>query len=161
MENNFAAYAVSLPMMIAGVAGSVFPALPGVVLVWAGMLAFFLLDKNNELSVTFLVIQAVLTLSSYAADYLITVWGIKRFGGSKAAAAGAVIGMLAVFVIGPFGIILGPLAGAVAGELLAGNQYRQALKSGVGSFVGFLFTMIYRLAICGIMLTCFALEVIF
>ncbi len=161
MDNNIIAYAVSIPLMLAGLAGSVFPALPGVAMVWGGMLAFFLLDKYNELSVTFLVIQAVLALSSYAADYLITIWGVKKFGGSKAAAVGAVLGTLAVFVIGPFGIILGPLAGAVIGELVAGNQYKQALRSGIGSFVGFIFTMIYRLAICGIMLTWFALEVIF
>ena len=147
--------------MIAGLAGSVFPALPGVAMVWAGMLAYFLLDSRGDLSVTFLVVECLIAASSYAADYLITMWGVKKFGGSKAAAVGAVIGTLALFIIGPIGIVIGPLAGAVIGDLVAGNVIKQALMSGIGSFVGFLFTMLYRLLVCGIMIGWFIVRIMF
>jgi len=154
-------YIVSIPLIVAGFAGSVFPALPGVILVWAGMLSFFLLDTLHRLDVVFILIQAVLAASTYAADYLITIWGVKKFDGSKAAAWGAVLGSLLVFVIGPFGIIVGPLIGAIVGDLIAGQALKQAFRSGFGSFVGFLFAMIYRLFICGIMVSWFVLKIAF
>ncbi len=161
MENSILLYGLSVPLMIAGLAGSVFPALPGVALVWAGMFVYYLLDPANHLSVTFLVIQGLIAASSYIADYLITMWGVKKFGGSRAAAIGAALGSLAVFVMGPIGIIAGPLAGAIIGDLFAGNAIRQALKSGAGSFVGFLFTMTYRLIVCGIMISWFIVRIMF
>jgi len=154
-------YVVSIPLILAGFAGSVFPALPGVVLVWAGMFAFYLFDSFDRLDTVFIIIQAVMAASTYAADYLITIWGVKRFDGSRAAAWGAVAGSLLVFVIGPLGIIVGPLIGAIAGDLIAGQALKQAFRSGLGSFVGFLFAMIYRLMICGIMVCWFAIKLAF
>ena len=154
-------YIVSIPLIVAGFAGSVFPALPGVVLVWAGMLAFSLLDHLHRLDMFFIIVQAALAASTYAADYLITIWGVKKFDGSKAAAWGAVLGSLLIFVIGPVGIVVGPLVGAIAGDLIAGQAIKQAFRSGFGSFVGFLFAMIYRLFICGIMVSWFVLKLAF
>ncbi len=151
-------YIVSIPLILFGFAGSVFPALPGVILVWAGMFTFYLLDPMHRLDTFFIVVQAILTGSTYAADYAITIWGVKRFDGSKAAAYGAVLGSLMIFLIGPLGIIIGPLVGAVAGDLIAGQALKQAFRSGFGSFVGFLFAMIYRLLVCGIMVSWFVIK---
>ncbi len=154
-------YVVSVPLILAGFAGSVFPALPGVVLVWAGMFAFFLLDHSHRLDTFFILTQAGLAASTYAADYMITIWGVRKFDGSKAAAWGAVLGSLLIFVIGPIGIVVGPLAGAIVGDLIAGQALKQAFRSGFGSFIGFLFAMIYRLLICGIMVSWFVLKLAF
>ena len=154
-------YVVSVPLILAGFAGSVFPALPGVVLVWAGMFAFFLLDHSDRLDIFFILMQAGMAASTYVADYMITIWGVRKFDGSKAAAWGAVLGSLLIFVIGPIGIVVGPLAGAIVGDLIAGQALKQAFRSGFGSFIGFLFAMIYRLLICGIMVSWFVLKLAF
>ncbi len=158
--NSWLPWIVSIPLMLAGLVGSVFPALPGVALIWGGMLSFYFLDDLHRLDITFLIIQGILTASTYVADYLITIWGVKKYDGSKAAAWGAALGSLLVFVIGPLGIIIGPLLGAIAGDLISGQMLKQAFRSGFGSFVGFLFAMLYRLIVCGVMLFWFVIKVI-
>jgi len=45
--------------------------------------------------------------------------------------------------LSPFGgisIIICPFLGAMIGELIAGQEFSLAIKSGIGSFVGFLLT---------------------
>lgn len=161
LHNTLIPLGLSLPFMVAGLAGSVFPAIPGVILVWIGMLLFFITDNADRLSLLFIFIQGVMALSTYAADYIITIWGVKRFKGSRVAAWGAVLGSLMIFVLGPLGLVLGPLVGAVAGDLLAGREIKQAFKSGFGSFLGFIFAMMYRIVVCGIMISWFVIRLAF
>jgi uncharacterized protein YqgC (DUF456 family) len=82
-------------------------------------------------------------------DWIVPVYGTKRFGGSKQGIRGSTIGLIiGVFVlpllgivIGPFGllgIILGPFIGAYIGEKSAGKDSNTAFKSAIGSFIGFL-----------------------
>lgn len=162
MDNNTViSLLLSIPLILAGLAGAVFPAVPGVILVWVGMFVFFIADNADRLSWSFLLIQGLMALSTYAADYIITIWGVKKFKGSKAAAWGAVLGSLLIFILGPLGLILGPLIGAVAGDLVAGREIRQALRSGFGSFLGFIFAMMNRIVVCGIMISWFVIRLTF
>lgn len=72
-------------------------------------------------------------------DYLIPIWGTKKFGGSKAGVMGSTIGLIVGIFFGPLGIILGPFAGALLGELLVNKtEFKGAMKSATGSFIGFL-----------------------
>ncbi len=160
MDKGALATLVSFAFIVTGIAGVLLPALPGAFMVWLGIAAFGFLNPDVNWPISFYVVQGLLALSTYIIDYLATIWGVKKFKGSKAGAIGAVLGMLLVFVLGPLGIIIGPFIGAVIGELLAGGELRQALTSGFGSFVGFIVATFLRLFICGIMIAWFLYKVI-
>ncbi|HSO88018.1 MAG TPA: DUF456 domain-containing protein [Draconibacterium sp.] len=138
-------------LMIIGILGCVLPLLPGPPLNYMGIL---LLHFTEEFQFTnrFLLIWAIITIVVFALDYIIPVWGTKKFGGSKQGIWGSVIGLVAgLFFFPPFGIIIGPFVGAVIGELISGKDSGAALKSGFGSFVGFLTGTILKLIASGMM----------
>jgi uncharacterized protein len=146
--------------MIVGILGCVLPFMPGPPLNYIGLL---LLHFTTAFQFTdrFLLIWAIITVVVIALDYIIPVWGTKKFGGSKQGVWGSVIGLIAgMFFFPPIGVIIGPLAGAVIGELLAGKDSKAALKSGFGSFVGFLAGTIFKLIASGMMTWYFTKELI-
>ncbi len=153
-------FLASLPFIIGGLVGTVFPALPGTVLILIGFVVYGLITGFDSLSTWFFVGQTVLVALSYLIEFLATAFGVKMFGGSKAAAWGAVLGSLLVFVLGPIGIIVGPLLGAIVGELIMGEQIKQALHSGFGSFLGFMAGVIANLIISGLMIAWFVWGII-
>ena len=71
-------------------------------------------------------------------DYIVPVWGTKKFGGTKYGTRGATVGLIIGLFLGPPGIILGPFIGAVVGELIFKDDMKYALKAGFGSLLGFL-----------------------
>jgi uncharacterized protein YqgC (DUF456 family) len=153
------AFLAAMPFIVAGFAGIVFPALPGTILIAGGFLVYGLITGFDSLPLWFFIGQGVLIALSYAVDFLATMWGVRKFGGSKAAAWGAALGSLLIFVIGPLGILIGPLFGAIVGELLMGEQVKQALHSGIGSFLGFIGGVVAKMLLAGIMVAWFIFEI--
>lgn len=152
---------IGIIFMIAGILGCVLPLIPGPPLNYIGLLLFHFTEKYS-FSTQFLIIWAVITALVYALDFIIPAWGTKKFGGSKRGVWGSVIGLvLGIFLFPPFGIIIGPFAGAVIGELTSGKDSGTALKSGFGSFIGFLAGTLIKLIASGMMTWYFAKELIF
>ncbi len=137
--------------MLTGIAGCALPVLPGPPLSYAGLLLLHFTGKY-EFTGKFLLIWAVITIVVTLIDYWIPVWGAKKFGASRPGVWGSIIGLVAgLFFFPPFGIIIGPFAGAVLGELLAGKQSGAALKAGFGSFAGFISGVLLKLIASGMM----------
>ena len=152
---------VAILLVLGGIAGSVLPALPGVPLVFIGLLLGAWIDHFQKVGWFTLVVLGLLTLLSFAVDFLATSMGAKRVGASKWAIAGSALGTLAGLFFGIPGLILGPFLGAVAGELLARRGQRQAVRSGFGAWIGLLVGTAGKLALIftmvGIFLTAYAL----
>ena len=136
-------------LMILGVAGSLLPVLPGPPLSYLGLLLLHFTTKIN-FSSKFLISWGIITILVSILDYIIPVWGTKFFGGSKYGVWGSIAGLLAGVFFPPFGIMIGPLIGAIAGEIIAGNK-GNALKAGFGSFLGFIVGTIVKLTVSFIM----------
>lgn len=144
-----------------GIAGAVIPGLPGTPLSYGALLLLHL-TKAIDYSGKFLIIMAVIAVVITLIDYWIPIYGTKKFGGTKAGVRGSIIGLIIGvivlpvlgIVIGPFGllgIILGPFLGALIGERMAGTPEKDAFRSAVGSFLGFvagtLIKVIYGLVV--------------
>lgn len=135
---------IGIILLIIGLVSCVIPPLPGPPIAFSALLlAYFGLQKTTELPlwllITYLIIIVIITI----VDYLIPVWSTQKFGGTKAGIRGCFIGIVVGIIFSPFGgisIIICPFLGALIGELLDGQHIKTAIKSGVGSFVGFLLT---------------------
>ena len=142
---------VGIVMMISGILGGILPVLPGPPLSYIGLLMLHFTERY-QFSPRFLIIWAFITVLVYLLDYVIPVWGTRRYGGSKRGVWGSIIGLIVgLFFFPPFGIIIGPFAGAVLGELSSGKDSGSALRSGFGSFVGFMTGTLLKLITSGLM----------
>ena len=147
---------IAIILLIAGIVGCIVPALPGVPLSYVALWLIRFTDKGDEISNRILIIWGIVTILVTILDYVIPVWGTKRFGGSKWGVWGSTIGLIAGLFLGPWGVIVGPFVGAVVFELLGGKPSREAIRAGWGSFIGLLSGTIIKLICCGLMaIQCF------
>jgi uncharacterized protein YqgC (DUF456 family) len=156
MTGNTWMYVLAGVLVLSGLAGAILPALPGVPLVFGGLLVAAWADDFQRVSWIVLVILGLLTLLSFIIDFAATALGAKRVGASKLAIVGALVGTLGGFVLGLPGLIFGPFAGAVAGEILTHGEMQQAARAGFATWVGLVFGTLAKLALVFTMLGVFA-----
>lgn len=144
-----------------GVLGTILPALPGAPLIWLGMLIYGFFVKFQNLPLIFFIGQGLAVALIFLIDYLASIWGVRRYGGSREAVWGSVLGgVLGILLLGPFGLIFGPFIGAVAGELYRRSPLDKALEVGLGTLIGFLGGAVLKLAIEAVMIIWFFMAVI-
>ena len=142
-------------LILAGVAGTVLPAVPGPPLVLAGLCLVAWLDDFARVGGWTLAVLGVLTALTYAIDFAAAALGAKRVGASRRAIAGALIGGLVGLFFGLPGLILGPFVGAVVGEYTVQRNLEQAGRVGVGTWLGMVLGMAARLSLVFAMLAVF------
>ncbi|MGN6416940.1 MAG: DUF456 domain-containing protein [Pseudobacter sp.] len=138
-------------LIFLGILGSLLPVLPGPPIAWFGLLLQQLRDPD-PFSTQFLVIWAGIVVVIIVLDYVIPIYGTKKFGGSKYGAWGCTLGFLLAFWMGPWGVIIGPFIGAFIGELIGGQTTNRSLKAALGSFIGFLLGSFIKIVVCFMML---------
>ena len=125
--------------LLAGIAGCIVPVLPGPPLSYA---ALWLMKWSGtaDFDGRFLLIWGIVAAIVTALDYLLPAWLSKRFGGSRYAATGSLVGLLAGMIFfPPIGPVAGAFIGAFAGELLYdGSDTGKAFKAACGAFVAFI-----------------------
>jgi len=136
-----------LCLLTGGLIGCIVPAVPGPPLSYVALL-LLQITRFADFSSKFLLIAALITVIVTVVDYILPIWGTKKWGGSRAGTIGAVLGLIAGLFFVPVGIFLGPFAGAVIGELIAGRDTNTALRSGLGSLMGFLMGAVMKLTVC-------------
>ncbi|MBI1182838.1 DUF456 family protein [bacterium] len=145
--------------IVIGIGGCVLPVLPGPPVAYIGLLFMHFSSPERHLSIGSLLTYAFFAILITVLDYLVPAWGTKKFGGTKWGTRGSTIGLLvAVFllpvmgitlpVFGLTGIIFGPFIGAFIGEKMGGMHTQNALRAGVGSFIGFLAGTFMKLVYC-------------
>jgi len=145
-------------LVLAGLAGAMLPVLPGVPLVFGGLLVAAWADDFERVTWLTLVILGLLMVVSFVIDFAATALGARRVGATRLAIIGAVIGTLGGAFLGIPGLILGPFIGAVAGELLSHGQVEQAARAGVATWMGLIFGTLAKLALVFTMLGVFAVA---
>ena len=146
---------------------SIFFSLPGTFFLFALALLYGLITHFETLGWKTYLILASLVAFGEVMEYLMTVYGVIKFGrGTKETTVGAIIGGIVGALLGvPFFFGLGALPGAVmgvfAGAFLVDIAYKkdlqQALRSGLGALFGrvaALFIKVFcAIAICVIVLS--------
>jgi hypothetical protein len=137
---------LSVCFLMAGLIGCILPIIPGPPLSY---IALLLLQSTQfaDFSSEFLWITALITIIITVLDYALPAWGTKKWGGSRVGTIGSIVGLILGLFFAPVGIILGPFLGAVVGELLVGRDTNTALRSGIGSFIGFMLGTAMKLTV--------------
>ncbi len=137
-------------LAIVGVVGAIVPGIAGPPFSFLSLLAVSFVTGVHH-SVTFLVIMGIVGGIIFALDYIVPIWGTKKFGGSKAGMWGSTIGLLVGLTLTLFynfafiAILAGPFFGAYIGEKIAKTPNKEAWRAAFGSFVGFLVGTLLKL----------------
>jgi len=138
---------LAVTLILAGLAGAILPAIPGVPLVFAGLWLGAWIDDYARVSVGTVIGLGVLAAVAMAMDFIAGALGAKKVGASRQAIAGAAIGTFVGIFFGIPGLLLGPFIGAVAGELSARGSLAHATNVGVATWMGLLFGTLAKLAL--------------
>jgi len=158
MDTQTLLFLVSAILILVGLAGTILPALPGLPLMFAGMLMAAWTDDFERVGGWVLAGLALITLLALVADILTTLYGAKRAGASKHAMWGAALGTLAGFFFGLPGLVLGPFVGAVAGERSQGGDWRNASRIGLATWLGLAVGTVIKVGLAFLMLAIFAIA---
>ena len=151
---------VGVLLVVAGIAGIVFPALPGHVLIFAGLFLAAWADNFSRVSGWALALIGVIAALSYTVDFVAAALGAKRVGASPRAVVGAGLGTLLGIPFGLPGVFLGPLVGAVLGELSVHRQWRRAAGVGIAAWIGFLIGTAVKVALAFMMIAIFIVALL-
>lgn len=147
-------------LIVVGVAGTVLPALPGAILVFAGIVLAAWIDGFARIPVWLVVVFGLLTALAWAVDYFAAAAGAKRAGASRLALVGALVGTLAGIVTGLWGLVFMPLVGAALGEYVAQRDLRRAGKVGLATWLGLLLGTAAKVAIVFAMVGVFVVALV-
>jgi len=149
---------LSILVIIAGLAGTVVPALPGVPLVFAGLFIGAWIDQFETVGWATIGVLAVLAIVAWIVDFLAGAAGARYLGASSRAFWGATIGAVAGIFFGLVGMLLGPFIGAVLGELSGGSNMVQSGRAGLGAWIGMVVATAVKLAIAFLMIGIFVFS---
>ena len=154
-------YVVATVLVLIGLAGVILPALPGLPLVFTGMLVATWAGDFQRIGPLPLVLLGLLTALSIVVDVVATAAGAKRVGAGPMAIWGAALGTVVGIFFGPIGLLAGPFLGALLGELWHTRALRRATHVGLATWLGLLLGTVLKLALAFSMIGLFVLAWLF
>jgi len=131
------AWALATILAVAGLAGTVLPALPGPILILAAVAVAGWADDFTRIGWPTLVIVTLMIVGAHMVDLASSALGVRRAGASGRAVIGASLGALCGIFFGLPGLILGPFVGAAIGEFSVRRNVNQAGRVGLAAWIGF------------------------
>lgn len=139
-------------IIVAGLAGTIIPALPGIPLIFVGILFIAWSGDFAAIGMKSLAVLGVLAAIGWAIDLLAGALGARYLGATQRSFWGATIGAVIGMFFGLPGLLLGPFLGAILGELSGGASLSQSSRSGVGAWFGMIIATAAKLAIAFLMI---------
>ena len=152
---TIALWILAVALIVVGVIGTVLPALPGAILVFAGVALAAWIDDFTRISGWTVAVLGVLTVVAWVIDYVAAAAGAKRAGASRQAIIGAAIGTVVGVFTGFIGLLFMPLVGAAIGEYLAQQDALRAGRVGLATWLGMLVGTAAKVAIVFLMVGVF------
>lgn len=147
-------------LVIVGAAGTVLPALPGVPLIFAGVLLAAWAEDFQRIGGWTLGVLAVLAVIGMVVDYVAASMSAQRAGASRQGIIGAAIGTVAGIFTGLWGLIFMPLVGAAIGEFIAHKDAFRAGKVGAATWFGLLVGTAVKIAVAFTMIGIFVAAIV-
>ena len=154
---------IVLIILLLGIIGCFLPIVPGPPISYVSLLVFHFFT-SYDISVTNLLISALLVIVVTVFDLWVQVYGVKKFGGTKKAINGSIIGLLLAILIPvfsmfipvlsfllpivPFLIIFGPFLGAFIGAQIDEDDINKSLKIALGALAGFILGTLLKFLVC-------------
>ena len=154
-------WVLAVALIVIGVVGTVLPALPGAILVFAGIALAAWIDDFSRISGWTLALLGVMTALAWATDFAAAAMGAHKVGASRYAIVGAALGTIAGVFTGFVGLLFMPLVGAAIGEFIARRDVARAGKVGVATWVGLLVGTALKVAIVFAMVGVFVAALLF
>jgi uncharacterized protein YqgC (DUF456 family) len=151
---------LSAALIVAGVAGTVLPALPGTLFVLAGIVLGAWIDDFSRVGWGAVVAVSVLAVVAWLLDYVAALLGAQRVGASRQAIIGAALGTVAGLFMGLVGVLFMPLVGAAVGEYMARRDEGRAVKVGVATWLGIMAGLVAKVVIAFIMIGIFLVALL-
>jgi uncharacterized protein YqgC (DUF456 family) len=151
-------WTLACALVVIGFAGIVFPALPGTILIFLGLILAAWADDFRHVGVWTLSLIGLIAVASYFVDFVAAAAGAQRVGASKPALIGAGLGTLLGLPLGLIGVLFGPLIGAVAGEWITHRNVRRAGHVGMAAWIGFLIGTAVKIALAFSMIAIFVIS---
>ncbi len=148
-------WGAALTLIGLGLIGLVFPAIPGPPLLFGGLWMAAWIEDYLHVGLWSLIVLGLLALLGVLADFVAGALGARRFGASGLSVLGATLGAIVGIFFGLIGLLVGPFAGAVIGELLSGRTLDAAGRAGIGATIGLLIGTAAKLATGIMMLSVF------
>lgn len=124
-------------VMLIGIAGSIIPVLPDIILVWGAALGYGLLVGWGERGVWFFGVITLLGLVGLAPEIWVSGASAKAAGASIwAVLGGFALGAVGLILSGPLGGVVGLLFGTYLAELLRLGEAKAAAQSTLGIGLG-------------------------
>ena len=161
MEMALLLWVLCAAMILAGLAGTILPMLPGTLLVWGGIVLGAWIDDFTRVSVTTVVLISLMGLLAWALDYAAGLLGAQKAGASKLALLGAAVGTVVGLFMGLVGVLFMPLVGAALGEFLAQKDRARAVKVGVSTWIGIMVGLVAKVVLAFMMVGLFAAALLF
>lgn len=151
---------LSAALIVAGLAGTVLPALPGTALVLAGIVLGAWIDDFTRVGPWTLAVIALLAVAAWLLDYAAGLLGAKRAGASRQALWGAALGTVAGLFAGLVGVLFLPLVGAAVGEYLARRDHQHAARVGLSTWLGLMAGLLAKVVIAFVMVGIFLVALL-
>lgn len=149
-------------LVIIGILGIFLPVLPGLPMVFAGLLLSAWVDGFNNVHWGWMVFFGLVTAFSLLLDFWAGAVGAKKLGASRLATWCALLGTLVGLFFGLPGVLAGPFIGAAVGELISRRSVKThdlgiATKVGIGTWLGMVAGTVMKLALAFAMVGIFIL----
>jgi uncharacterized protein YqgC (DUF456 family) len=153
-------WTLAIALIVAGLAGTVLPVVPGTLLVLAGIVVGAWIDDFTRVGWGTLGVVVALAIIAWVLDYVAGLLGAKKAGASGLALVGAAIGTVAGLFMGFVGVLFMPLVGAAIGEFIARRDQLRALHVGVATWLGILAGLLAKVVLAFMMIGVFVIALL-
>lgn len=149
-------------LLLLGLAGVFIPGLPGLALIFLGILIYALVTDFANIGPAALIIFGLITTLATLSDYYGSAVGARLGGGRWWALAGSIIGaIIGVLAGGPPGLFIGAYVGALLGALYEGQSPHRAARTALFAIIGLVGATLVQFFVAVSLIITFLLMVVF